>query len=330
MAIHIRRRGLLVAVGAASAWPLVARAQQAALPVVGLLGPGSRDSDAFRVAALRQGLKDVGYVEGQTVTIEYRGAEGHYDRFPALVADFVRRQVSVLATGSTPAAQAAKATTTTVPIVFTLAADPVQLHLVASLNRPGGNLTGVTVLGGEIGPKRLELLHELIPTTQVMALLINPTNPGLTETISRDAQAAARVLGLQLHVLRASTASEIDDAFATLRQVRGGGLVLGADTFFTSRVNQLVALARRDAVPTIYHTRDFAVAGGLMSYGTDFSAAWRQAGIASGRILRGEKPADLAVQQATKVELVINLKAAKVLGLTIPRMLLARADEVIE
>jgi putative tryptophan/tyrosine transport system substrate-binding protein len=325
-----RREFIMLLGGAAAAWPLMARAQQPALPVVGLLGPGSRDSDAFRIAALRQGLKEVGYVEGQTVTIEYRGAEGHYDRFPALVADFVRRQVSVIATGSTPAAQAAKAITTTVPIVFTLAADPVQLHLVASLNRPGGNLTGVTVLGTEIGPKRLELLHELIPTTQVMALLINPTNPGLAETISRDAQVAARVLGLQLHVLRASTAREIDDAFATLRQVRAGGLVLSADTFFTSRIDQLVALSRRDAVPTIYHTRDFAVAGGLMSYATDFSESWRQAGIASGRILRGEKPADLPVQEAVKVELVINLQTAKAFGIEIPPALLIRADEVIE
>ena len=230
----MQRREFISLLGSAAAvgWPLAPRAQQPPLPIVGMLGPGSPETDAFRIAALRQGLKEVGHVEGQTVTIEYRGAEGHYDRFPALVADFVRRQVSVIATGSTPAALAAKAGTATVPIVFTLAGDPVQLHLVASLNRPGGNLTGVTVLGVEIGSKRLELLHELIPKTTVAALLVNPTNPSLAETISRDAQSAARTLGLQLHVLRASTASEIDEAFATLRKVRAGGLVLSADTFF--------------------------------------------------------------------------------------------------
>ena len=326
----MRRRDFIAGLGAA-AWPLPARAQQRAVPVIGVLGTTSRDKSVPSLAGFRQGLKAAGFNEGENVAIEYRWAESNYDRLPALAAELAHLPVNVIvAIDGLPSTLAARASTTTVPIVFLTAADPIQYGLVNSLNRPGGNLTGVTVLGGEIGPKRLELLHELIPTTQVMALLINPTNPGLTETISRDAQAAARVLGLQLHVLRASTAGEIDEAFATLRKVRAGGLVLSADTFFTSRLDQFVALGRRDAVPTIYHTREFVAAGGLMSYATDFSEAWRQAGIACGRILSGEKPSELPIQQAVKVELVINLKTAKALGLTVPATLLVSANEVIE
>ena len=327
MTIIIGRRELIAALGiAAATCPLAARAQ---MPVVGLLGPGSRESDAFRVTALSQG-EQAGYVEGETVAVEYRGGEGQFDRFPALVADLVRRQVSVIATGSTPAARAAKAGTTTVPIVFSIASDPVQLGLIASLNRPGGNLTGVTVLGVEVGSKRLELLHELVPRATVMALLVNPTNSSLAGSISRDAQAAARILRLQLHVLRASTEREIDAAFATLLQLRAGGLVVSSDTFFTSRLQQLVALTLRHAVPAIFHAREFAEAGGLMSYAASFTEAWRQVGVYCGRILNGEKPAGLPVQRSTKVELIINLKTAKALGLDIPPTLLARADEVIE
>ena len=324
----MRRRGFITLLsGVAVGWPFAARAQQ---PVVGVLGPGSQESDAFRITALSQGLKQAGYVEGQTVAIEYRGAEGQFDRFPALVADLVRRQVSVIATGSTPTARAAQAGTTTVPVVFSIASDPVQLGLVASLNRPGGNLTGVTVLGVELGSKRLELLHELVPRATVMALLVNPTNPSLAETISKDAQAAARILGLQLHVLHASTERDIDAAFATLLQLRAGGLVVSSDTFFTSQLQQLVALTLRHAVPAIFHVRKFAAAGGLMSYAASFAEAWRQVGVYCSRILKGEKPADLPVVQSTRVQLVIKLKTAKALGLTVPLPLLARADEVIE
>jgi putative ABC transport system substrate-binding protein len=328
MTIVIGRRELIAALGiAATACPLAVRAQ---VPVVGLLGPGSQESDAFRATALIQGLKQAGYVEGQTVAVEYRGAEGQFDRFPALVADLVRRHVSVVATGSTPAARAAKAGTTTIPIVFTIASDPVQLGLVASLNRPGGNLTGVTVLGVEVGSKRVELLHELVPRATVMALLVNPTNPSLARTISRDAQAAARILRLQLHVLHASTERDINAAFATLLQLRAGGLVVSSDTFFTSRLQQLVALTLRYAVPTIFHAREFAAAGGLMSYAASFAKAWRQAGVYCGRILKGENPADLPVVRSTEVELAINLKTAKALGLTVPPTLLTLADEVID
>jgi putative ABC transport system substrate-binding protein len=322
-----RREFITLIGGTAAAWPRSARAQ---MPVVGLLGPGSQESDAFRITALSQGLKQAGYVEGQTVAIEYRGAEGQFDRFPALVADLVRSQVSVIATGSTPAARAAGAGTTTVPVVFSIASDPVQLGLVASLNRPGGNLTGVTVLGVELGSKRLELLHELVPRATVMALLVNPTNPSLAETISKDAQAAARILGLQLHVLHASTERDIDAAFATLLQLRAGGLVVSSDTFFTSQLQQLVALTLRHAVPAIFHVRQFAAAGGLMSYAASFAEAWRQVGVYCSRILKGEKPADLPVVQSSKFELVINAQTARMLGLTVPPSLLAIADEVIE
>jgi putative ABC transport system substrate-binding protein len=327
---QMRRREFIALMGAAAAWPLAARAQQPALPVVGFLGGGSPDTDANRVLSLKQGLSETGYVEDRNVAIEYRWAEGSYDRYPALLADLVHRQVTVIvSSGGTPAALAAKAATTTIPIVFQLGVDPVTVGLVASLNRPGGNLTGVTILSVEVGPKRLELLHELVPTATVVALLVNPTSP-LTEALSRDAQAAARTLGLELHVLHASTERDFDTVFANLVQLRAGALVIGGDVLFANFSNQLAALAFRHAVPAIFQFREFAAAGGLMSYGTSLTDVYRQIGVYTGRILKGEKPAELPVQQVTKVELIINLKTAKALGLTVPLTLLGRADEVIE
>jgi putative ABC transport system substrate-binding protein len=306
----------------------VARAQQAAMPVVGFLNGGS--PDANRVAAFRQGLNEIGYIEGRNLAIEYHWAEGQYDRLPALAADLVRRPVNVIAATSTPAAITAKAATTTIPIVFITSSDPVQLGLAASLNRPGGNLTGATTLAIEITPKRLEILHELLPTAKLFALLVNPTNP-YADILSRNVQAAARTLGLQLHILHASTEHDFDTVFATLVQLRAGGLVIGGiEIFFESRRGQLAALALRHSIPTIYQSREFAVAGGLMGYGGNTMDSYRVAGLYTGRILKGEKPADLPVQQVTKVDLIINLKTAKVLGLDIPPTLLARADEVIE
>jgi putative ABC transport system substrate-binding protein len=323
----MRRRDFISLLGGAAAWPLSARAQQS-VPVIGYLGPGSpEDGPAF--GAFRQGLREAGYVEGRNVAIEYRWAENQFDRVPALAADLVRRQVAVISTDFIRGALAAKAATTTIPIVFISSADPVQFGLVASLSRPGGNLTGVSKLSGEVGPKRLELLHEVVPAATVIGLLLNPTNP-VTEAFLRDQQAAARILGVQLHVLYASTERDFDAAFATLVQVRAGGLVIGQDAFFSSRTEQLAALALRHAVPTISQSRYFVAAGGLMSYEGNDTDAGRRAGVYVGRILKGEKPADLPVQQATKVELVINLKTAKAIGLTFPLTLLGRADEVIE
>jgi len=281
------------------------------------------------VAAFRQGLKEAGYIEGQNVAIEYRWAEGHLDRLPALAADLVRRQVSVIAATSTPANLVAKKATSTIPIVFTTGDDPVQLGLVASLARPGGNVTGVTQLSVEILPKRIELAHELVPTATAIALLANPTDP-TSDFEVRDAQAAAHTLGLQLHVLRASTETELDDAFTAVLQMRAGVLVIANSVFFNGHIEQMAALANRQMLPAIYTYRDFVAAGGLMSYGAELTESYRLAGGYTGRILKGEMPADLAVQEATKVELYINLKTAKALGLTVPLPLLALADEVIE
>jgi putative ABC transport system substrate-binding protein len=327
----VKRRTFITLLGrAAAVWPLAARAQQSAMPVVGFLHSSSPGGYASRAAAFRQGVNEAGYIEGRNVTIEYRWAEGHNDRLPELAADVVRRKVTVIAATTTPAAFAAKAATATIPVVFVTAGDPVKLGLVASLNRPGGNLTGVTTSNVEVAPKRLEALHEIIPTATTFALLINSSSPTLAESTTRDVRASARTLGVKLHVVSATTDNEIDDAFASLAKLRAGGLVIGSDTFFTSRSERLASLALRYALPVVYEWREFAVAGGLISYGTDSRDAYRLAGIYTARVLKGEKPADLPVQQATKVELYINLKTAKMLGITIPLPLSGRADELIE
>jgi putative ABC transport system substrate-binding protein len=334
------RRAFIAGLGGAAAWPLVARGQQPAMPVIGFLNAASPDQFAHVVRAFHLGLSETGYVEGRNVAIEYRWAENQYDRLPTLAADLVRRRVSVITTGSAVlAAVAAKAATATIPIVFLTGADPVQLGLVASLNQPGGNLTGVTTLNMEMTPKRLEVLRELLPTTTMVAVLVNPINtPATVETEIRQAQAMADILGLQpVHVLQASTDDDLNSAFLTLTQSRAGGLVISADTFFSGKSAQLAALASRHAVPTISPYREFVAAGGLMSYGGSVTELYRLVGVYTGRILNGEKPADLPVQQVTKVEFVINLKTAKAnlktakaLGLTVPISLVSRADEVIE
>jgi putative ABC transport system substrate-binding protein len=327
----MRRREFITMIGGLAAWPLAVRAQQRVLPVVGFVNVASvKGGYAPFLSAFLKGLSEAGYVDGQNVTIEYRWAEGRLDQLPALVADLVQRRVAVIAATSTPAALAAKAATTTIPIIFEMASDPVRLGLVASLNRPGGNITGVTNANVGIAPKRLQLLHELVPTASAMALLVNPAHPTLAETNTKELQAAARALGLELHVLNASTERDFDEVFTKLIQLRAGGLVIGPDTFFTSRREQLASLTVRHAVPTIYQNREFAAAGGLLSYGADTADAYRLTGKYVGRVLKGEKPADLPVQQATKIELYINLKTAKALGLNIPNTLIGRADEVFE
>ena len=325
-----RRQFIALLGGAAVAWPFAARAQQPAIPVVGFLRSTAATGSEHIVTAFLQGLKEAGFVDGQNVAIEYRWADNQNDRLPALAADLIRRQVTVIVAAGIPAALAAKAATTTIPIVFEIGADPVEVGLVASLNRPGGNLTGVTTLNVELGSKRLELLHDVVPTTLSIALLVNPASPINAERQSTDAQTTARTLGLQLHVLHASTERDFDTVFASLVQMRAGALVINNDAFFLSRIEHLAALTVRHAVPTIFAYREFTAAGGLMSYGGSLTDAYRLTGVYAGRILKGEKPADLPVQQTTKVELFINLKTAKALGLTVPLIMQMTADEVIE
>ena len=324
----LRRREFITLLGgAAAAWPLAARAQQ--MPLIGLLSSVTARQWAPFISAFLQGLNELGFVEGQNVAIEQRWAGGQYDRLPAMAADLIQRQVAVIAALTTPAAVAAKAATATTPIVFTTIGDPVQIGLVTSLSRPSGNITGVTYLNVEVAPKLLELLHEVIPTATKMAALVNPTNPN-ADTLSRSLQVAARTLGLQLHVLKASTDSDIETAFVTLAELHAGGLVIPSDVFIITHEERLAAWALRHRMPAVFQTRSVATAGGLMSYSGSALDVYRQAGVYTGRILKGEKPADLPVQQATKLELVVNLKAAKALGLAVPLPLLARADEVIE
>jgi ABC-type uncharacterized transport system substrate-binding protein len=328
----MKRRDFLTLIGGAAAvWPLAARAQQATMPAVGLLDQRSPDAMADRLRGFRQGLKEIGYVEGENMAIEYRWAEGQYDRLPELAAELVRRQVAVIATtGGHPAAFAAKAATTTIPVVFIASDDPVRLGLVASIARPGGNLTGINFLSGELTAKRLELLHELVPTATRVSVLVNPSSPLNVEATLREVGVAARAIGLQTQILNASTIREINAAFATFVRERADAVFVGIDPFFNSRRTQLVHLATRHALPASYPARDFAEAGGLMSYGANIADAWRQAGSYAGRILKGAKPADLPVVQSTKFELVINAQTATMLGLTVPPTLIARADAVIE
>jgi ABC-type uncharacterized transport system substrate-binding protein len=327
----VRRREFIAGLaGAVAAWPLVAPAQQPAIPVVGFVNAGSADAFTGQVAALRKGLGETGYVEGRNVTVEYHWLEGQFDRVPALMADLVRRRVAVIATTSGVTAIAAKAATATIPIVFAVSQDPVTLGLVASLARPGGNATGINFFSAEVAAKRLGLLHDLVPKAVRVAVLVNPANAQSAETILRDVQDAARTIGLQIRVLNATTIGEIDAAFATLARERPDALFVDADGFFVSRRVQFATLAARDRIPAAYSNRDYVAAGGLMSYGTNLADSFRQVGVYTGSILKGAKPADLPVVQATKFEFVINRQTARALGLTIPETLLATADEVIE
>jgi putative ABC transport system substrate-binding protein len=334
----MRRRDFISLLGGAAAsplastwaiWPLSARAQQPAVPVIGFLNSGSPRPYQHLVAGFQQGLKEAGYVDGQNVLIEYRWAEGQNDRLPAMMADLVRRQVNVIAATTTPAALAAEAANTTIPIIFNTAGDPVRLGLVARLNRPGRNVSGVSQLNSELVAKRLGLLHDLIPKATIVGFLVNPNDPR-TKTQTKDMQEAAHALGLQIHVLNASTQGEISAAFARLADLRADALIVGTGEFFNSRPEQFVGLAARQGVPAIYQAREFVAAGGLISYGASRAETYHLAGVYVGRVLKGEKPADLPVAQPTKFELIINLKAAKALGLTIPSGVLAIADEVVE
>ncbi len=326
----MKRREFIAGLGSAAAWPLAALAQQPAMPVIGFLSPESADDDYknFTVPFL-QGLKETGYVEGQNVAVEYRPAENHLDRLPALAADLVRRRVAVIVAAGAAAALVAKAATTTIPIVFSAGGDPVDLGIVASLNRPGGNLTGIANLHAELAPKRLQLLHDLMPDAARFGVLADPSFPGIQSTIAV-LQAAARTLGLQLVVANAGTDSDLETAFATFSQQHVGAVLASNGTFYTRRMEQLAALAARHALPAIFPYREFALAGGLMSYGASLGYTYRQVGVYTGRILNGEKPADLPVERTTRIELTLNLKKAKALGITFPTGLLVRADEVIE
>src|SRR6516164_269487 len=327
---HTRRREFIALLGGAVAWPLGVRAQQGAMPVIGFLNSGSPAERAPFVATFRQGLKETSFVEGQTVAIEYRFAEGRYDRLPSLASDLVRRQVAVItATGNTVSPLAAKEATTTIPIVFVAGSDPVKDGLVASFNRPGGNITGVSIISSALVSKQFELLHELVPQVAVVRILLNPSNPNVGFELS-DLQSAAQTMGLQLAVLQASTESGIEAAFATLVQQRAGALLVEPDTFFLDRREQLVSLAARHAIPAVYSNRGYPEVGGLMSYGASITDTYRQTGVYAGRILKGAKPADLPVTQATKFELVINHQTARTLGLAVPASLLSLADEVIK
>jgi len=324
-----RREFLSVLGGAAVAWPLAARAQQPAMPVIGFLNPTSADGFSFQMAAFRQGLQDVGYIDGQNVRIEPSWAEGQYDRLPSLAADFVRRKVNVIAASGADSAFAAKAATTTIPIVFDTASDPVKVGLVTSLARPGGNLTGASRLSVELLPKRLELVGEVVPNTTVIGLLVNPAARSAAKAVS-DVESAARAIGRKIKVLNAGSEREIDVAFEALSEMRAEGLLIATNQFFSSRTKKLAALTVRHAIPTVYQSREFAAAGGLMAYGPNDADAYKLLGVYVGRILKGARPADLPVEQLARIELVINLKTAKTLGLKIPPAMVARADEVIE